>query len=269
MQRFTTDPFAQRLFAETQEGIAVYDRGGALIAWNAAARAITGWNQEAAAKQDLLAKGAGLLEIREGKWVDLRRTAVGTTTGELRIILFADASAQVALTSARHQLTEGGLIDRDTQLSGPQLALSHLERSVALARRDKRAVGVLSVGIDVPKVAEDVRWVELMQQLGKRAIAATRTSDLAARLADDELLVVLTAMANPHDVSIVAVRMLLQLSKPYVLAGRERSVTVSLGVASFPTDGDSSTAVLNAAREAMARARSEGGGYRIAAGMPG
>jgi diguanylate cyclase (GGDEF)-like protein len=229
---------------------------------------ITGWDQAAAAKQDLLAKGAGMLEIREGKWVDLRRTAVGTPTGELRIVLFADANAEVALKSAREQLTEGGLIDRVTQLAGPQLALSHLERSVALARRDLRAVGVLSVGVDIPKVGEPVTLLELYQQLGKRVITATRTSDLAARLADDELLVILTAMANPHDASIVAVRMLLQLSKPYVLAGRERSVTVSLGVASFPTDGDSSTAVLNAAREAMARARSEGGGYRVAAGTP-
>jgi diguanylate cyclase (GGDEF)-like protein len=268
MQRLTTDPFAQRLFAETQEGIAVYDRAGELIAWNAAARAITGWSQEAAAKQDLLAKGAGMLEIREGKWVDLRRTAVGTPTGELRFVLFADANAEVALTSARAQLTEGGLIDRDTKLAGPQLALGHLERSVALARRDNRAVGVLSVGIDIPDVGETVTWLELMQQLGKRVIGATRTSDLAARLADDELLVVLTAMADPHDVSIVAVRMLLQLSKQYVLAGRERSVTISLGVASFPPNGDSSTAVLNAAREAMARARSQGGGYRIATPTP-
>jgi diguanylate cyclase (GGDEF)-like protein len=268
VQRFTSDPFAQRLFAETQEGIAVFDRNGELVAWNAAARAITGWDQERAAKEDLLGRGAGMLEIREGKWVDLRRTAVGTVSGEYRVVLFADASAQVALTNARQQLTEGGLIDRVTKLSGPQLALAHLERSVALARRDMRAVGVLSIGVDIPNVGEPVTLLELYQQLGKRVIAATRTSDLAARLADDELLVILTAMANPHDASIVAVRMLLQLSKPYVLAGRERSVTISLGIASFPPDGDTSTAVLNASREAMSRVRSEGGGYRIASATP-
>jgi diguanylate cyclase (GGDEF)-like protein len=260
----TTDAFALRLFTEAQEGIAVYDASGVLIAWNAAARAITGWDHEAARAKDLLETGAGMVEIRDGKWVDLRRASVGTPTGELRMLLFNDATAQVALREAKRQLTEGGLIDRVTTLAGPQIAVGHLERSVALARRDSRAVGVLSVGIDMPQVAEAVPVDELMSQLGKRVIASTRSSDLASRYSEWEIAVVLTAMAHPHDAAIVAVRLLLHLSQPYVLQGRERSATISLGVASFPTDGDSADATLIAAREAMTHVRADGGGYRIA-----
>jgi len=263
----TADPFALRLFAEAQEGIAVFDETGALVAWNVAARTITGWDEAAAATHDLLAKGAGMLEIRDGTWVDLRRSAVATDSGELRVVMLADASAQVALREARRHLTDGGLIDRVTQLAGPQIAYGHIERSVALARRDARAVGVLAVGVDIPPVAETVPMDELMRQLGKRLIAATRASDLAARPGDDELLVVLTAMAHANDAAIVGVRLLLTLSRPYVLQGRERSATISIGVASFPTDGDSCEAVLAAARAAVTRVRSEGGGYRVAAAL--
>ncbi len=266
MRHLTDDPFAQRLFEETQEGIAVYDDAGALVAWNAAARAITGWDQAAAAAKGLLERGSGMLEIRDGKWVDLRPSAVATAGGRLRILLFADATAQVALSDARRQLIEGGLVDRVTQLAGRQIALGHLERSVALARRDTRAVGVISIAVAVPRLAEEVPIDELMAQLGKRVIAATRTSDLAARFGGSELLIVLTAMASANDAAIVAVRLLLQLSRPYVLQGRERSATVSLGVASFPTDGDSAEHVLRAARAAMDRAGAEGGGYRVAGG---
>lgn len=264
MLRLTDDPFARRLFADAQEGIAVFDETGALVAWNAAARAITGWDEAAASKIDLLAKGAGMLEIRDGKWVDLRKTSVATAARELHIVLFADATAQVALAEARRQLTEGGLIDSVTELVGAQIALGHLERSVALGRRDKRAVGVMVVGIDLPRVGPDQPFDELMRQLGKRVIAATRTSDLAARFSDSELLIVLTAMASPNDGAIVAVRLLLQLSRPYVLGGKERSATVSVGLGSYPTDGESAEAVLNAARDAMTRARSGGGGYKLA-----
>jgi diguanylate cyclase (GGDEF)-like protein len=264
MERITADRFAQRLFAEAQEGIAVFDGSGALIAWNAAARAITGWDEATAASMDLLGKGAGMLEIRDGKWVDLRTTKIRAQGGELHLVLFADATAQVALREARRQLTDGGLIDRVTQLAGAQIALGHLQRSVALADRDQRAVGVLSIGLDVPRVAEEVPLDELMHQLAKRVITATRTSDLAARFGDAELLIILTAMAHPHDASVVAVRLLLQLSRPYVLQGRERSATVSLGVSSFPTDGLTADAVLHAARGAMTRVRSEGGGYKVA-----
>lgn len=264
MQRVTADPIAHRLFAETQEGVALFDHTGALVAWNAAARTITGWDDTMAAKQNLLSKGAGMLEIREGKWVDVRRATVATAGGELQIVLFADATAEVALREARRQLTEGGLIDRVTQLPGSQIALVHLERSVALARRDSRAVGVLSIGCDIPAVGEAVQMDELMRQLGKRVIAATRASDLAARFGESELLIVLTAMASPQHGAIVAVRLLLHLSRPYVLQGRERSATISLGVSSFPSDGTSAEAVLDAARQAMARARATGGGYEPA-----
>ena len=264
MRRLTDDPFAQRLFEEAQEGIAVYDEQGQLVAWNAAARAITGWDHAAATTQGLLERGSGMLEIRDGKWVDLRPSSVATPDGRLRLLLFADATAQVALSDARRQLVEGGLVDRVTRLAGAQIALGHLERSVALARRDSRAVGVISIGVAVPRVAEEVPMDELMAQLGKRVIAATRTSDLAARFGGSELLIVLTAMASANDAAIVAVRLLLQLSRPYVLQGRERSATVSMGVASFPTDGDSADLVLHAARAAMTRASAEGGGYKVA-----
>jgi diguanylate cyclase (GGDEF)-like protein len=264
MRQLLLDPVAKHLFTEAQEGIAVFDASGTLIAWNAAARAITGWDESAAAKQDLLAKGAGMLEIREGKWVDLRKGALATDLGELRLVLFADATTQVALTEARRQLTDAGLFDRVTKLAGRSIAVGHLERSVALGRRDSRAVGAISIGVDIPRVGEAVFMDEVIHQVAKRIIATTRTSDLAARLADAELLIVLTAMANAEDAAIVAVRLLLQLSRPYVLQGRERSATVSLGVSSFPTNGDSAEEVLSAARKAMVRMRSEGGGYKLA-----
>jgi diguanylate cyclase (GGDEF)-like protein len=265
MLELIRDPFARRLFAEAREGVAVFDADGALVAWNAAARAITGWDQAAASTHDLLAIGAGMLEIRAGKWVDVRRSTVDVGSGALQIMLFADSTPQYALSQARRDLTAGGLIDGVTKLAGRDMLMGHLERSISLAERDSRAVGVLSIGIDIPRVAEQVPIDELMHQLGQRVFAAMRGSDLAARVSERELVVVLTAMSDWRDASVVSVRMLLKLSQPYVLVGRERSVTISVGVASFPTHGATATTVLDAAALAMSRVRAGGGGYNIAA----
>ncbi|MDQ2951497.1 MAG: diguanylate cyclase [Chloroflexota bacterium] len=259
------DPLARRLFAEAQEGIALFDADGELVGWNAAARAITGWDQAAAGSHDILSLPAGICEIRDGKWVDLRRSTTEVESSTLRIVLFADASAQKALTEARHQLTAGGLMDRVTQFAGPEMLHDHLARSIALARRDERSVGVIALGVDIPRMSEYVPTDELMAQLGKRILASTRGSDLAARMTERDLAVVLTAMARPGDAAVVSVRMLLSLSQPYVLAGRERSVTVSIGVASFPLHGESPESVMAAASRAMTLARADGGGHRIAA----
>ncbi|HKW77542.1 MAG TPA: diguanylate cyclase [Candidatus Limnocylindria bacterium] len=159
----------------------------------------------------------------------------------------------------------GEVVDGVTQLAVKAIAMGHLERSLALAQRDKRAVGVLSIGADVPRLGDvDPPTDELMKHLAARVKALTRASDLAARYGRAELVIVLTAMGDPNDAAIVAVRLLLELSKPYTLLGRQRSATVCIGAASFPADGAVADALVNAARQAMARARAQGGGYKVA-----
>jgi len=158
-----------------------------------------------------------------------------------------------------------GVVDGVTQLAVKAIAVGHLERSIALAQRDKRAVGVVAIGAEVPKVGKaDVPLDDLMRELATRVIVSTRASDLAARYGRSELVVVLTAMADPGDAAIVAVRLLLELSRPYLVGDVSRSATISLGVASYPLNADSAEAALGAARMAMARARANGGGYKVA-----
>src|SRR5581483_4856792 len=64
-------------------------------------------------------------------------------------------------------------------------------------------------------------------------------------------------ISRPIDAVIVALRLLL-LHDPTCFRGCERSVTISLGVSSFPSAETSAEAVLDATRQAMARARARG-----------
>src|SRR6266480_3563071 len=63
----------------TRDGIAILGPDGKLLFWNSAAAAITGWSLAEAAERDLaeLVKAPDpLVEIRDGKWVELRYTRV-------------------------------------------------------------------------------------------------------------------------------------------------------------------------------------------------
>ena len=261
------------LARETRDGVAIVGADGDLIYWNAAAGAITGWSSITVAEQNVAkftTTPKALLEIREGKWVEVRQSPLQVDGQSYIVVLFTDATSQVHLRDTRGQLRSLGLIDSATNLPGRELALLHIEQSIALARRDKRSVGLLSMKLDRFRQLRDAvdgqaTADEVVRQFSKRITAFVRASDVPARLSDDSFLAVLTALTTSNDAAVVAVRLLLVLAEPFDVVGRARSVHCSIGVAEFPRDADDPVALLGAALAAADRAQLMGGGrYHIA-----
>ena len=135
----------------TRDGIAILDPNGKLVFWNAAATAITGWSLAQAAERnigELVKAPDALIEIRDGKWVELRYSRVDANAQTFLVLMFTDSTSLMSLRDARQQLRALGLIDRETGLPGRDLALVQLDQAIALAKRDKRSVGVLSLKVD-------------------------------------------------------------------------------------------------------------------------
>ncbi len=178
-------------------------------------------------------------------------------------MLFTDSTPQVRLRDTRDQLRALGLIDGPTNLAGRELAMVHLEQSMALAKRDKRSVGALSVKLDrfrdLRSGDRDIAD-ETIRQFARRMAAFVRASDVPARLSDDSFLVVLTALTTSNDAAVVAVRLLLALAEPFDVVGKARTLHCSIGVAESPRDADDPTALLGAALGAADRAQLLGGG---------
>ncbi len=264
---------AALLARETRDGIAIVGPDGELIFWNAAAGAITGWSSLAIAEGNVgkfTTTPGSLVEIRDGKWVEIRRSALDIGGKTFSVVIFTDATSQVRLKDAREQLRSLGLIDNATDLPGREIAMVHIEHAMALAKRDKRSVGILILKLDrfrQLREAPDGHLAadEVVRQFAKRITAFVRTSDVPARLSDDSFLVVLTALTSSNDAAVVAVRLLLVLAEPFDVVGRARSVHCSVGVAEFPRDADAPVALLGAALGAADRAQVLGGGrYRVA-----
>ncbi len=88
--------------------------------------------------------------------------------------------------------------------------------------------------------------------------ADTNSAGMVARLGGDEFIVLLRDLLAPHDAVVVATRMINASSTAFMVEGHEPVVTASLGIAMYPTDGDSGKALVKAADSAMYAAKSDG-----------
>jgi diguanylate cyclase (GGDEF)-like protein len=267
---------ASLLARETRDGVAIVGPEGELVFWNAAAGAITGWSSLTVAERNIgtfMTTPQTLVEVREGKWVEVRRSPliVGGTT--YAVVLFTDSTSQVRLRDTREQLRALGLIDPTTSLPGREIAMIHIEQAIALAQRDARSVGLLSLKLDRFRQLRDdpdgrAATDEVVRQFAKRITAFVRTSDVPARMADDSFLVILTALTTSNDAAVVAVRLLLALAEPFDVVGHARSVHCSIGVAEYPRDAAEPVPLLSAALAAADRAQVLGGGrYCVASDL--
>ena len=258
---------AELLARQTHDGVAIIDAAGTLIAWNSAAVSITGWTREEAAKRgfgSIVQLPAGVHELRPGKWIELRSSTIPVGSETFTVVFFTDSTAQRRLRDTHDDFRDLGLVDPLTDLAGRALALLHVDRAIALAKRDKRSVGLLSVKLDRYQDPDEPsrRQVadEVLRQFAKRFSAYVRASDMPARLGGDSFLVVLTALSSPNDSTVVAVRLMLALAQPFGVEGRERSVQCSIGIAEFPRDAEDGVALLTEALRAADHAQNEGGG---------
>ena len=267
---------ASLLATGTRDGIAIVGPNAELIFWNAAAGAITGWSTQAIAERNVakfMQIPQALVEIREGKWVEIRRSTLDADGRTFTVVIFTDATSQVRLKDTREQLRALGLIDKATNLPGREVAMLHVEQAIAMAKRDKRSVGLLSLKLDRFRQLRDAAdgqaaAEEVIRQFAKRITAFVRASDVPARLADDSFLVVLSALTSSNDAAVVAVRLLLVLAEPFDVVGYARTVHCSIGVAESPRDAADAVSLLGASLAAADRAQVLGGGRYCVASDP-
>ncbi len=269
---------ATLLARETRDGIAIVGPDGELVFWNAAAGAITGWSSHAIAQTkvgEFVTDPQTLVEIREGKWVEVRQASLAVGGKAHVIVMFTDATSQVRLKDTRAQLRALGLIDTVTDLPGREIAMLHVEQAIRMAKRDQRSVGLMSLKLDRFRQLREgpdghASADEVVRQFSKRITAFVRASDVPARLADDSFLVVLAALTTSNDAAVVAVRLLLVLAEPFDVVGHARTVHCSIGVAEFPRDAADAVTVLGASLAAADRAQVLGGGrYCVASEQNG
>jgi diguanylate cyclase (GGDEF)-like protein/PAS domain S-box-containing protein len=282
--------FADAVFRNTQEGIAVTDLDGNIVAVNPAFSTITEYSDAElvgqhirllqSGRQDsdfyqrmwecILATGSWQGEVWDRRksgeiyqqWVSI--STVRDDAGELThyVGVFTDISR---MKHAKSHLEYLAHHDALTGLPNRSLLYARLRHTVERARRDRSVCAVLLVDLDRFKTVNDSlgheAGDEVLQLAGSRMRQRLRDSDTLARLGGDEFAVVLEQLAAPGNAEQIAQTLVEQLSIPFTLAsGKEICIGGSAGISLFPANGDGAESLIRSADTALYQAKAAGRG---------
>ncbi|MBC8023944.1 MAG: EAL domain-containing protein, partial [Burkholderiales bacterium] len=149
-----------------------------------------------------------------------------------------------------------------TGLPNRAMFMESLDRAVRKARRREGRFSVFFLDLDHFKEVNDslghAAGDKLLQAVAERLASAVRQSDLVARLAGDEFVVLVEDHRGPEEVMIVAQKVVGFLQRPVLIELREVRISGSVGIASYPEDGDDVESLVKNADAAMYQAKERG-----------
>ena len=164
--------------------------------------------------------------------------------------------------------------DALTGLPNRQRFLDRLDWALGLARRHGNHCGLLHIGLDRFRQVNDTLGHDagdaVLREVSTRLCGALRESDAVAllglrqesielsRLGGDEFVVLLAELRHYDDASLVARRLLDAIRAPFIVAGHELYLTLSIGVAVYPQDGLEPADLLASMDAALAQAKQLG-----------
>jgi diguanylate cyclase (GGDEF)-like protein len=166
------------------------------------------------------------------------------------------------LVAARDEARHAAYFDALTGLPNRTLFGLRAQALIAQAKRLGSGLSFLFVDLDRFKHVNDslghAVGDELLKALSVRLRATLRETDLISRLGGDEFAVVVPNLANADDAIQIARKLLLVIEQPVLLLERELQVSASIGISTFPQDGQELHVLLKQADMAMYQAKEAG-----------
>lgn len=277
----------QKAFENAYGGVCITDSQARALAINQTFIEVTGYTEEDVIGQNMniLQSGRHGKELYASMWQSLHNT--GRWSGEIwnkrkngeiypEILnisaIYDDAGNITHFVGVFHDITEmkyeeeriahQAYHDPLTGLPNRTLALDRIGVSIAHVKRGGTKLAVLFLDLDNFKHVNDTLGHEagdqLLMQVANRLKTQVREEDTVARLGGDEFLVLVAAILDEDTVVHIAQRILRAFSNPFFIKGQELFVTVSIGIAFYPQDGDTPSTLIRYADVAMYQAKSRG-----------
>ncbi len=152
--------------------------------------------------------------------------------------------------------------DALTGLANRNLLKERIKQAFSEARRHTRIFTVAFVDIDNFKRVNDSlghsAGDELIAMVGNRLQQCVRDEDTVARIGGDEFVLLLKSQSHEESLHVVMQRIRAEILKPFIIRDKEFTATCSIGLASFPRDGDDAETLLANADSAMYQAKALG-----------
>ena len=157
--------------------------------------------------------------------------------------------------------------DTLTGLPNRLMAMDRVNQAINRAQRTSQRFALFFIDLDNFKSVNDslghAVGDELLVATGARVQAILRDGDTVARLGGDEFLVLVPDVINDLQAEEIAERLVRAISQPQTLSGRKVVARCSIGIVLFPDNGDTATALMANADNAMYQAKAGGHGSAI------
>lgn len=285
--RSLTSRLMSKVFENAHEGVIITAPDTTIISVNAAFSEVTGYSAEEAighkpsllrsSKQDETFYAHMWHELsRYGQWQGelwnrsksgeeylewLSITAVKDEQGDIShfVGIFSDITTE---KESEEQLLYLAHYDQLTGLPNRILFNDRLRQAIAQARRNKLQVATMFLDLDGFKAINDTlghrSGDELLSLVAARLTSCLRATDTVARFGGDEFTIVLAAIENRDDVIRIARKITDEVALPYLIDGEPATVTTSIGIALYPSDGKDPTLLIQRADNAMYHAKRHG-----------
>lgn len=280
---------SKSIFENTVESIVITDERRRIINVNQSFERMTGYSKDESYGKDLRFIGAREISaaIHKDMWKSL--FDVGHWTGELiskkkngheyyeRVSINSIVNKENQITgficisqdiskekeSSEHLLR---LAFRDalTGLHNRESFKNHLSDAFENAKRNDESLGVLFIDLDFFKEVNDSQGHgfgdRLLVMVSERLLQSTRVVDVVSRLGGDEFTVLVTGNVTDAGLAVLAIQIIKSLSESYCIDNKEIIIGCSIGIATFPRDGENIELLLKHADAAMYHAKELGRG---------
>ncbi|HCO98513.1 MAG: Diguanylate cyclase (GGDEF) domain-containing protein [Thermotoga sp. 50_1627] len=141
-----------------------------------------------------------------------------------------------------------------TNLPNRRLFEEFAEKMFTLARRENKALSILFMDLDGFKPVNDTYGHQVGDEVLKLAAGRlerfARSSDMVSRFGGDEF-VVLAYDCSKQDATALAARLIKAIEEPFEIDQLTLKLSASVGVATFPEDGDELTELIRLADERL------------------
>jgi diguanylate cyclase (GGDEF)-like protein len=166
--------------------------------------------------------------------------------------------------------TETALTDVMTGLHNARYLFTYLDEQLKEAQRQDVPVSVLCMDVDNFKRVNDVlghqQGDQVLREVGQLCLSQVRDSDLVCRYAGDEFIIVLPGLNRMEGLMTKRrIEVLVDNHKPYGSGENQVRIGMSIGVATFPDDGQDAHSLIACADANMYTAKRHRKGEAAAA----
>jgi diguanylate cyclase (GGDEF)-like protein/PAS domain S-box-containing protein len=181
----------------------------------------------------------------------------GQVTGA--VIVFHDISSARSMVLEMSHMAQHDIL---TDLPNRLLLNDRLAQAISLARRNQHKVALMFLDLDGFKHINDslghTIGDKLLQSVAARLLACVRKSDTVSRQGGDEFVILLPKITHSADVAVSAAKIITELKKAHTVGEHHLSVTGSIGLSTYPDNGEDAETLIKNADTAMYHAKQQG-----------